>query len=106
MAPESETKKEVPSLRLSLCTCSRAPELSQTCLPEPTYLQAPYDLSKRECVLRATNESSGGQPELLVQISLLQVIEGWKGAQGSRERKAEVGLGGRRAPQQNPLHPP
>lgn len=47
-------------------------------MPSWAHLQATYDLSKRECVLRAANESSGGQPELFIQISLLQVIEGWK----------------------------
>lgn len=63
-------------------------------VPSWAHLQATYDLSKGECVLWAPNESRGGQPELLIQISLLQVIEGWKRDQCSRERKTEVGLGG------------
>lgn len=75
-------------------------------MPSWAHLQATYDLSKRECVLWAPDESRGGQPELLIQISLLQVIEGWKRGQGSIERKTEVGLGdGKHLSRARCIHP-
>lgn len=60
-------------------------------MPSWAHLQAAYDLSKRECVLRAADESSGGQPELLIQISLLQVIEGWKEPKAVEKERLRLG---------------
>ena len=66
------TGKAVPSLPL-MHASSGVPDT-----PACAHLQTPYDLPQRKGVFGASNKSGCGQLELLIQVSLPQVVEGWK----------------------------